>query len=296
VRYERGGRILALGVVGATVAALLVTPAAWSIRAVFTPITGSIVSGTPGGGMGGPGGGFDRNSSSSGIAQEWLTFIQNNLGGQLMLLGMLAVAGGVLFGLRYLLRNHRFFNRPALAGVLLALFLASSSGWWINVAQAQTTSTGVSRFDGGRMGEQQANQTLVHYLETNQSDYKYLVAVSSSQSAAPIIIETGLPVMSIGGFTGSDKTITSTAQLEQLIANHTVRYFLLGGGGGPGGGSSVVSQYVQQKCTLVDSSQYSSSASSSGTSSATGSSDGRSNGFGAMGGFGGQQQLYVCGG
>jgi 4-amino-4-deoxy-L-arabinose transferase-like glycosyltransferase len=294
LKSSRAGRILNGGVTGVAMTALLATPLAWSIRAVFTPITGSIVSATPSGngGMGSPFGGFGSTSSSAGIAQAWLTFVQDNLGGQLYIVAGVVAAGVVLLGLRFLLRQRRLFNPSVLVGVLLALFLVSSSGWWINVAQAQSTQT-TSAFSsqngfGGRMGEGQTDQQLIQYLEANRGDYKYLVAMSSSQSAAPIIIQTGLPVMSIGGFTGSDKTITSTAELEEMIANHTVRYFMLGGGGGPGGGSSVVSQYVQQNCKVVN---YSSTTStSSTTTSTTPTTDGRS-----MGGFGGQQQLYVCG-
>jgi hypothetical protein len=247
--------------------------------------------------------GNNNSSTSGGIAQAWLTFVQTNLSGQIILLVAVAVVGAILFGLRYLLRQRRLFNLPLVTGVLLAFLLVSSSGWWINVAQAQSTQTtaSVSGFPGGPgggMGSGQTNQQLIQYLEANQGDYKYLVAVSNSQSAASIIIETGLPVMSIGGFTGSDKTITSTAQLQEMIANHTVRYFMLGGGGGPGGGSTVVSEYVQQNCQLVDSSLYStSSASSSGSGTTTGNATTATDGARAGGGFGGQQQqLYVCGG
>lgn len=295
LRSQRAGRILALSVTGITMACLLVTPAAWSIRAVFTAITGSIVSGTPNGGMGGGSPfGNTASNSSGGIAQEWLTFVQTNLSGQILLLLAVAGVGVLVLGLRFLLRRPRFISLPLVTGVLLAFFLVSSSGWWINVAQAQSTaqtSRTADGFNGGpNGGSGQTNLQLIQYLVANQGDYKYLVAVSSSQSASSIIIETGLPVMSIGGFTGSDKTITSTTQLQEMLANHTVRYFMLGGGGGPGGGSSVVTQYISQNCTAVDTTLYSASSASSTGSSTTPAIDG----IRAPGGFGGQQQLYVC--
>jgi len=293
LRTKRFGRGMALGVTGVTLAALLVTPTAWSVKAVFTSITGSIISASPSGngGMGG--------SSNQGNSQNWLTFIENNLSGQLLVVAVVVVIGAVLLGLGYLLRHRRLFNMPVVTGLLLAFLLVSSTGWWVGAAQAQTsqTSAASSGFPGGNGGGgmgggDQTDSKLISYLETNQGDYEYLVAVTSSTTAAPIIIQTGKPVMSLGGFLGSAKTITTTAEVEQLVSNHTVRYFMLGGGNGGGGNqSSVVSQYVQQNCKVVDSSAYSTTttASSSTTSESNSSTQSRD-------GFGGQQQqLYVCG-
>jgi hypothetical protein len=179
---------------------------------------------------------------------------------------------------------------------LLACFLASSTGWWINVAEAQTTSSsnrdnfgqrgGFGGPGGGGPGnETVSNKNLVQYLEENQGDYKFMVAVSGSNAAAPIIIQTGKAVMSIGGFLGNARTITSTAQLQQMIDDHVVRYFLNGSGGMDRGQNSVVNQYVQQNCKVVDSNLYSASPSSSSNSN--------SNQFGRNS-FG-NEQLYVCG-
>jgi len=73
--------------------------------------------------------------------------------------------------------------------------------------------------------------------------------------------------MALGGFSGSDPILTVT-QLQTLIANGTVRYFVLGGGGGgfggggPGGSSSATS-WVTNTCTAVSSSEWSGSGSNS---------------------------------
>ena len=68
---------------------------------------------------------------------------------------------------------------------------------------------------------------LVSYLEAHQGSTKYLVAVSSANQASSIILATNKPVMALGGFSGSDPILT-TSQLAALVANNTVRYFLLG--------------------------------------------------------------------
>jgi len=71
----------------------------------------------------------------------------------------------------------------------------------------------------------------LEYLLKNQGNTKFLVATTNANSAAPIILATGKPVMALGGFTGSDP-ILSVADLQRLIGNGTVRFFLLQGGFG----------------------------------------------------------------
>jgi hypothetical protein len=126
-------------------------------------------------------------------------------------------------------------------------------------------------------------------------------------------------VMSLGGFSGSD-TILTVNQLASLVANGTVRFFLLnsfggrrqissqtlnqlpaqvreqiqqalqnGGSAGPGGGfggfgggqQASLTTWVTQHCKTVPTNQWQSAASSSG----------RGGGFG---GSGGASQLYDC--
>ena len=77
---------------------------------------------------------------------------------------------------------------------------------------------------------------MIAYLEANQGSAKYLVAATGSQTTAPIIIATGKPVVTIGGFNGGDNAPT-VAQLAAMVAAGELKYVLLGGGGGgPGGG------------------------------------------------------------
>jgi 4-amino-4-deoxy-L-arabinose transferase-like glycosyltransferase len=121
-----------------------------------------------------------------------------------------------------------------LIGLMLTPFIWSAAPGVQNVVQ-DLPSAGPSG-EGGFGGGSQSNTTdaaLIKYLEVNQGSTKYLVATSSSNTADTIILETNKPVMALGGFTGSDPILT-TAQLQALIKNGTVRYFLLGGGIGGG--------------------------------------------------------------
>ena len=106
---------------------------------------------------------------------------------------------------------------------------------------------------GGFGGGGSANSELISYLEANQGSAKYLVAATGSQTTAGIIIATGKPVVTIGGFNGGDPAPT-VAELEAMVAAGELRYVLLsegGGGGGPGGGNSDITSWVQEHGTAV---------------------------------------------
>ncbi|HEU5030393.1 MAG TPA: glycosyltransferase family 39 protein [Spirillospora sp.] len=113
---------------------------------------------------------------------------------------------------------------------------------------------------GGRAGGPggEVGSELVSYLEKNQGDATWLVAVSSAQNASSIILRTGRPVIAMGGFTGSDPAMT-VAKLQQYVQEGKLKYVLLGGGGGgPGGGSanSAVTAWIKQHGTVVTASEY----------------------------------------
>lgn len=310
-------RRLTQGITWSAMAALLVAPAALSVKSVFTAITGTFPSGTPSGSSSGMG-------SATTTSGNWLTFIQQNLGGQLIVLAVVLAIGAVLFGLTFLVKQRRILTQPVLTGLLLVALVGGSIGWWYNsatTAQAATASATASartmqdgNFGGGTGGNMggSVSSGLLAYLEANQGSYTNLVAVSSSNSAASLMLESGKSVISLGGFSGSDNIVTSTAQLEEWVANGTVRYFLIGGQGG----NSVVTNYVTTQCTLVSSSEYSTTSTSAATMSATsavatgtsasGSTTSTSTSTTATsgdttrttsaGGTGNQQQqLYVCG-
>jgi 4-amino-4-deoxy-L-arabinose transferase-like glycosyltransferase len=105
----------------------------------------------------------------------------------------------------------------------------------------------------------------VRYLEAHQGTAKFLVAVTSSNQADSLILATNKPVMTLGGFSGSDPILT-TSQLATMVKNGTVRYFLLDsfGGGGPGGSSqSALITWIKQHSKEVPTSQWQSSSTSS---------------------------------
>ena len=121
-----------------------------------------------------------------------------------------------------------------------------------------------SSFRGGLPGGDgagTANDALLAYLVENRGAATWLVAVSGSGSAATIQLATGQPVLTMGGFNGSDAAPTGQ-QLAELVRAGRLRYVLAGGdrgggfgdGQGPGrsGGTSALA-WVSASCAVVDS-------------------------------------------
>ncbi|MER5210457.1 glycosyltransferase family 39 protein [Streptomyces sp. NPDC002838] len=125
-------------------------------------------------------------------------------------------------------------------------------------------------FGGGMSGA--ASSELVSYLKKHQDGAKWLLAVSSSQSAAQLIVSSGEPVISMWGWSGSDKAMT-LSKLKELVKKGDLHYIQIGGsgmGGGPGGGSDVsseVTEWVRRNGTAVKESEYGADASSDSSSS-----------------------------
>jgi 4-amino-4-deoxy-L-arabinose transferase-like glycosyltransferase len=202
---------------------------------------------------------------------------------------------------------------PMLSVALLALMLAPTVWAAIPViqptpAQASTPRAGPSQREGTGFnfagGERAgADPALVRYLEANQGKATFLVATPSSMTADGIILATNKPVMAMGGFSGGDPILTPS-KLATLVANGTVRFFLLNArrqlpqqvlnripqqfrnrlqqGGFPfGGGQQIaLTTWVTQHCKAVPARLWRSASTSSNTGG----------GFGSFG----ANQLYDC--
>jgi hypothetical protein len=107
-----------------------------------------------------------------------------------------------------------------------------------NNVTAGPSSASMGEFGGG-----QVSNAMVSYLLAHQGSAKYLLAATGSQATAPIIIETGKAVVTIGGFNGGDDAPT-LAQLEAMVAKGELRYVLVSGGG-PGGNSELASWVIE---------------------------------------------------
>ena len=78
-----------------------------------------------------------------------------------------------------------------------------------------------------RLGSQLTpDASLIHYLQMHQGRARYITATIDAPTAASIILATGEPVMTLGGYTGYDPILRSE-QLRSLVRNSTVRFFVL---------------------------------------------------------------------
>ncbi len=104
---------------------------------------------------------------------------------------------------------------------------------------------------GGLLNAGTPSAELVALLQRNSQDYTWVAAAVRSNSAAGIQLATGDPVMSIGGFNGTDPAPT-LQQFQQYVSEGKIHYFIAdgglgrggfgGGGFGGGGGSSTASE------------------------------------------------------
>jgi 4-amino-4-deoxy-L-arabinose transferase-like glycosyltransferase len=160
------------------------------------------------------------------------------------------------------------------AGAVALLFVAPfvwactpltyGSGTILPTAGPRLSGHGGDGMGGSGMNSQpgslsdESTSGLAAYLLSHITNETWIAAVPSSMGAgAGLIIETGKPVMSLGGFSGSDQVLT-VDELRRMVAEGKIRYFYLGGGmgGGTGSGNSALFSWVQSSCTAVSSSEW----------------------------------------
>ncbi len=118
---------------------------------------------------------------------------------------------------------------------------------------------GAGGFPGDAAGTDDA---LVAWLVAHHGEETWLVAVGSANQAGPLQLASGVPVMAMGGFMGSDP-VPTLEQLQAYVRDGSLRYVLPGEGrgGGPGGffggdGRGSVSgermDWVTSACTPVE--------------------------------------------
>jgi 4-amino-4-deoxy-L-arabinose transferase-like glycosyltransferase len=218
VRFAALGRTAA--VLG--LAASLGGPVAYTLDTVATPHQGSIVTagpavasgGFPGGGGGGPRGGmrggngtpptgtFPGAPGAGGTAQAPGGLGQGQFPGQGLLPGKGGQTGGGLPG---------GFPGGGEGG-----FGGGGGGM------------------GGLLNGAQVSSAMTALLKADAGHYTWVAAAVGSQNQASYQLASGEPVMSVGGFNGSDPSPT-LAQFKKYVAEGRIHYFI--GGGGMGGAS-----------------------------------------------------------
>ncbi len=109
---------------------------------------------------------------------------------------------------------------------------------------ADKTSTSFMTPNNDTMSKNE--RIITKYLLANTEPDSYLLATHTARGAAPYILETGRPVLTFGGFTGSDQVIDA-AGVAQMVSDGELRFVLF---------SSQISRshrdianWVQKTCT-----------------------------------------------
>jgi 4-amino-4-deoxy-L-arabinose transferase-like glycosyltransferase len=80
---------------------------------------------------------------------------------------------------------------------------------------------------GGLLGTSTPSADLVTALQADAENYAWAAAVAGSNNAAGYQLASGLPVMAVGGFNGTDPAPT-LEQFQKLVADGEIHYFIGG--------------------------------------------------------------------
>ncbi|MER8010001.1 glycosyltransferase family 39 protein [Streptomyces sp. NPDC094149] len=129
----------------------------------------------------------------------------------------------------------------------------SGVGGGQSMGQPPTGTGSSSRSQAGRSAEGMGgdvSSAMITYLKKHQDGATWLVAVATDQTASSIILESGQPVISMGGWSGSDNAMT-LAKLKSLVKSGKLHYVVVSSQGGGQGTDSAISTWVKAHGTAV---------------------------------------------
>lgn len=125
----------------------------------------------------------------------------------------------------------------------------NASGETAPSGDGQSGSSGRTGGGGQAGGGTQVGSEMITYLKKNQDGTTWLVAVATDQTASSIILESGEPVISMGGWSGTDEAMT-LAKLKSLVKAGTLHYIVISDSG-QGSTNSEIATWVKQNGTAV---------------------------------------------
>lgn len=162
------------------------------------------------------------------------------------LMWLVMIAGGVATILTLLPLSQTKRLKQIILGLAITAGMAAPIVFSIStVATAHsgsipTAGPGASAMSNTNNESARAESALVSFLLENRHGTTWLAAVNSANESAPIQLSSGQPVMAIGGFNGSDSTLT-LSQFKQLVKQGKVRYYVVNSRQGKSGGPSGMS-------------------------------------------------------
>jgi 4-amino-4-deoxy-L-arabinose transferase-like glycosyltransferase len=226
----------------------LLLPAAWSINQLYiTPFNPTLPSARPG---------METATGTLGNRYIWENPAQPAWSGLVTVILPLGLIMAV--ALLALLKFSARFDRPnirrgiRLAGLVVLvvcglLGFAANQAWSTGRGAAATAAANpVSRPD----------PKLIQYLQANNPAQAFLAAVTNTTLAAPLILETGQPVLAIGGYMGIDPAL-SPEQARNMVKEGRLRFFLVSQNNGFGNvsseaGTGAIFNWASRDCQQID--------------------------------------------
>ena len=138
---------------------------------------------------------------------------------------------------------------------------------------------------GGLLNGAQVSSELAALLTQDAGQYTWVAAAVGSQNQASYQLATGEPVMALGGFNGTDPSLTLSA-FQEYVKEGRVHYFIGGGsgmgGGGVGGGTTATPPGTEGAAGAAGTAGTAGAAGTAGTAGAAGTMQ--------AGGMGGSQE------
>jgi hypothetical protein len=155
-----------------------------------------------------------------------------------LVVGLCLIAALLLTGARLLPRLQKTLPLMQIAATGMLMLLIGPAMWGLTTTEhmlepvsvtagpTQPASSFSALTNSFMPHTAHANPALVRYLLAHQGQARFLLSTLNAPTAAPFILDTGKPVMAIGGYIGSDPILTA-AQFQTLVNNGSVRYMLL---------------------------------------------------------------------
>ncbi|AAK78175.1 4-amino-4-deoxy-L-arabinose transferase-like glycosyltransferase [Clostridium acetobutylicum] len=131
-------------------------------------------------------------------------------------------------------KNNMILNRNLIytgfAGLLIAPVIWSATPIFHKM-NGSSPSAGLELFNSNSRNYANISSAnisrLINFLNTNRKNEKYLVEVPSATIyGSDLILKTGKPILTLGGFSGSDPILT-LKKFKQLVKNGSLRYAMI---------------------------------------------------------------------
>jgi 4-amino-4-deoxy-L-arabinose transferase-like glycosyltransferase len=168
--------------------------------------------------------------------ESWLR-VMIAISAALAIAGLLAAPALRRFGRRALYTTAAFAVVACLSGPIAytaQTITTPETGALASAGPSSAQSAGGPGGNSGGGAQGTTSSSLVKALKLNASKYRWVAAVSGSQTAATLELATGgAPVMAIGGFDGQGGNLT-LAQFKQYVAHRQIHYYIASGTGASG--------------------------------------------------------------